>query len=303
MSRRRRQLAALFDLLDLAEPAPKAGDELPPLAHWLYFQPWGRTSETSESGDFLDPALPPIELPRRLCVESRITVSPPDPRRRSDLASDPRGRRRRAARARGADRHAAAAPRNRRRGRRGGLRGATPYLYGARRALETRRAADGPRTGANWSRAVPRRTPRRLFGYSALTRNISRVHYDRPFATFVEGHPGLVVQSDLVAALLLDLLREHAPAGARSLIGASRPSLPLRHGADASLRPRCDNRRRRTLGAKTPQARSRSRPSPTLDRDIIPLSRTCFGATTGTAQRWSDRRLAFGRSTDRSQRM
>ena len=37
------------------------------------------------------------------------------------------------------------------------------------------------------------------------------MHYDCPFAPFVEGHPGLVVQADLVAALLLDLLREHEP--------------------------------------------------------------------------------------------
>ena len=56
-----------------------------------------------------------------------------------------------------------------------------------------------------------RADPRALFSYSALTRDKSRVHYDRPFATFVEGHPGLVVQTDLAATLLLDLLREHAP--------------------------------------------------------------------------------------------
>ncbi len=63
---------------------------------------------------------------------------------------------------------------------------------------------------AQWRRQFRPHT-QALFRYSALTRDSSRIHYDRPFATFVEGHPGLIVQCGLVAALLFNFLREHAP--------------------------------------------------------------------------------------------
>jgi hydroxyacyl-ACP dehydratase HTD2-like protein with hotdog domain len=46
-------------------------------------------------------------------------------------------------------------------------------------------------------------------GYSALTFNGHRIHYDRQYATGVEGYPGLVA---LIATLLMDLLRRNAPA-------------------------------------------------------------------------------------------
>ena len=42
-----------------------------------------------------------------------------------------------------------------------------------------------------------------LFRYSALTFNAHRIHYDRRYATEVEGYPGLVVHGPLQAALLL----------------------------------------------------------------------------------------------------
>jgi len=41
-----------------------------------------------------------------------------------------------------------------------------------------------------------------LFRYSALTFNGHRIHYDRSYATTVEGYPGLVVHGPLQAALL-----------------------------------------------------------------------------------------------------
>jgi len=48
-----------------------------------------------------------------------------------------------------------------------------------------------------------------LFRYSALTFNAHRIHYDRRYATGVEGYPGLVVHGPLIATLLMDLLRRH----------------------------------------------------------------------------------------------
>ena len=51
-----------------------------------------------------------------------------------------------------------------------------------------------------------------LFRYSALTFNGHRIHYDRQYASSVEGYPGLVVHGPLIATLLMDLLRRHAPS-------------------------------------------------------------------------------------------
>ena len=45
-------------------------------------------------------------------------------------------------------------------------------------------------------------TPVTLFRYSALTFNGHRIHYDHPYATEVEGYPGLVVHGPLQATLL-----------------------------------------------------------------------------------------------------
>jgi 3-methylfumaryl-CoA hydratase len=56
--------------------------------------------------------------------------------------------------------------------------------------------------------------PTLLFRFSALTYNAHRIHYDTPYATGVEGYPGLVVHGPLLALLALELPRRHA-AGRR----------------------------------------------------------------------------------------
>jgi len=50
-----------------------------------------------------------------------------------------------------------------------------------------------------------------LFRFSALTYNAHRIHYDRPYATGIEGYPGLVVHGPLLALLALELPRRHRP--------------------------------------------------------------------------------------------
>jgi 3-methylfumaryl-CoA hydratase len=52
--------------------------------------------------------------------------------------------------------------------------------------------------------------PALLFRFSALTYNAHRIHYDQPYVTEVEGHPGLVVHGPLLALLLLEVPRRHA---------------------------------------------------------------------------------------------
>jgi 3-methylfumaryl-CoA hydratase len=53
--------------------------------------------------------------------------------------------------------------------------------------------------------------PTLLFRFSALTYNAHRIHYDHPYATGVEGYPGLVVHGPLLALLALELPRRYRP--------------------------------------------------------------------------------------------
>ena len=82
-----------------------------------------------------------------------------------------------------------------------------------------------------------------LFRYSALTFNGHRIHYDRRYVTEVEGYPGLVVHGPLIATLLMELLRHHAPeadvAGFR--FKALRPTFDL-HPFRINGRPAADGR-------------------------------------------------------------
>jgi 3-methylfumaryl-CoA hydratase len=74
-------------------------------------------------------------------------------------------------------------------------------------------ASAAPRTApvsASWERTVVPDDVL-LFRYSALTFNGHRIHYDRRYVTKVEGYPGLIVHGPLLATLLLDLVRRHAP--------------------------------------------------------------------------------------------
>ena len=64
---------------------------------------------------------------------------------------------------------------------------------------------------AQWERVV-RPDDVLLFRYSALTFNGHRIHYDRRYATEVEGYPGLVVHGPLIATLLVDLVRSNLPS-------------------------------------------------------------------------------------------
>jgi 3-methylfumaryl-CoA hydratase len=50
-----------------------------------------------------------------------------------------------------------------------------------------------------------------LFRFSALTYNAHRIHYDQPYATGVEGYPGLVVHGPLLALLALEVPRRYRP--------------------------------------------------------------------------------------------
>lgn len=54
---------------------------------------------------------------------------------------------------------------------------------------------------AEWSETIVPSSVR-LFRYSAVTFNGHRIHYDEPYATKVEGYPGLVVHGPMIATLM-----------------------------------------------------------------------------------------------------
>ena len=115
---------------------------------------------------------------------------------------------------------------------------------GTARTHDRRRAAGRRTEHADWRLTLPT-DPVLLFRFSALTYNGHRIHYDTPYATGVEGYPGLVVHGPLLALLALELPRRQAPTEivtefAYRLIrpafaGAVIEATARRHGADLDL--------------------------------------------------------------------
>ena len=204
-------IAALAATLDRDDPPPQPGDTLPPVWHWLYFLPVSRQSEIAPDGH---PArggfLPPVDLPRRMWAGSRIEFH--HPLRVGDAIT-------RVSRIHSVKEKS---------GRSGPLVFVTvrheignaqglaivdehDIVY-RENAIPGEHAAPPPAapTDQVWERGIEPGDVF-LFRYSALTFNGHRIHYDRRYATEVEGYPGLVVHGPLIATLLLDLLRRQMP--------------------------------------------------------------------------------------------
>jgi len=203
-------LAALAATLDRDDPEPVHASEVPPLWHWLYFKPLARQSELGPDGHARRGGfLPPVPLPRRMWAGGRLAFEDPlrvgDEIVRTSRIIDIRPKE----------------------GRSGALvfvtlrheishaRGVAiteehDIVYrGDPRREDVRPAGKAPADERFAREIVP--DPVLLFRYSALTFNGHRIHYDRGYATQVEGYPGLVVHGPLIATLLLDLLRREHP--------------------------------------------------------------------------------------------
>ena len=206
-------LRALSATLDRDDAAVLRGTNVPPLAHWLYFLPAARASDIAPDGHARRGGfLPPVPLPRRMWAGGRIDWNGANPLRVGDAVT-------RTSRIESVDH---------KRGRSGDLVFVTvrhEIRNGAGVALTeehdivyrppAKRGEAAPASPlappkATWQREI---TPDDvlLFRYSALTFNGHRIHYDRRYAAQVEGYPGLVVHGPLIATLLLDLVRRHAP--------------------------------------------------------------------------------------------
>ena len=207
---RQAPVSGLSSTLDYAVPRAGMGEPLPLLWHWLYFLPSPPASAVDVDGHPRRGGfLPPVPLPRRMWAGSSIAFNTPlyvgDEVRRVSTISDVVHKQ----------------------GNSGELVFVTvahQVFRGDALAIEEQqnlvyRQADSgvparaarPLPGeAQWSRQL-HPDPVLLFRYSALTFNSHRIHYDRDYATQVEGYRGLVVQGPLTATLLLDLLRRELP--------------------------------------------------------------------------------------------
>jgi 3-methylfumaryl-CoA hydratase len=202
-----RPVALLSATLDRDNPAPREGDVLPPLWHWLYFLPSYRHSEAGPDGHAKRGGfLPPVPLPRRMWAGSRLVWT--SPLRIGNTLTR-------------VSRIASITPKR-------GASGELVFVV-VRHELSTDAGLalteehdivyrDLVASGSNAPQPAPKDAQWRrrivpddvlLFRYSALTFNSHRIHYDRRYVTEVEGYPGLVVHGPLLATLLADLLRRH----------------------------------------------------------------------------------------------
>ena len=202
---------ALAATLDRDETHPE-GTALPHLWHWLYFLPLHKLSESGRDGHAAKGGfLPPVPLPRRMWAGSRFRFHAPlrvgaQARKVSTILKV-----------------------DQKQGRTGPLcfvtvghdlyDGDTLCIAEEHDIVYREEAAPGapppaaqpaPET-SDFSRTI-HPDPVLLFRYSALTFNGHRIHYDQPYATGVEGYPGLVVHGPLLATLLMDLLRRNVDA-------------------------------------------------------------------------------------------
>jgi len=202
--------AALAATLDVDAPR----DELPPLWHWTYFTPKPRASEIGADGHARRGGfLPPVPLPRRMWAGGRLEWQAPL-RLGDAFTRTSRIERISEKNARSGPlvfvtvRHEIAGPR--------GLALTEEhdivYRDAAREGDMPPPAQPAPRDDSFAREIVP--DPVLLFRYSALTFNGHRIHYDRPYATEVEGYPGLVVHGPLIATLLMMLGRAARPGRA-----------------------------------------------------------------------------------------
>ena len=229
---------ALNATLDHPALVVKHGTPLFPLWHWLYFLPLHRQSEIGTDGHARRGGfVPPVPLPRRMWAGSQFEFRSPirvgDAVERTSTIVDvtPKDGRtgklvfvkvRHDVRCNGAADPALVEFHDivYREGRKPGDVEPPPVkapdlvlseeVPASGSCGPETRPRGGQRPQGTWGRTIVPDDVL-LFRYSALTFNGHRIHYDRRYVMEVEGYPGLIVHGPLIATLLLDLVRRHAP--------------------------------------------------------------------------------------------
>lgn len=212
--------AAFAALLDA--PAPAADDPLPPLWHWFTLLDHPAQADIGADGHpATGPFLPPVPGRRRMIAggrfEQQAPIHPGDElSARSQVAGVTVKTGRTGELAFVTVRHELSVS-----GRPVAVE-ELDVVYrseppGTAPRTTARPDGDEPEPAGEWRRSL-RTDPVLLARFSALTYNGHRIHYDRPYATDVEGYPDLVVHGPLLALLALELPRVHlAPGAVRSL--------------------------------------------------------------------------------------
>ncbi|MFT4889080.1 MAG: 3-methylfumaryl-CoA hydratase [Pseudohongiellaceae bacterium] len=203
---------SLAATLDREKLECNRGDALPPLWHWIFFLEMTPHRALSSDGHPRKGGfLPPIELPRRMWAGSRLTFHKPlqigdEASKTSTIKSI-----------------------QFKEGRSGSLAfvrvnheisGSAGLSISEEQDIVYR---DNPPLPVGKPQATPapaqhdyalsvNADPVLLFCYSALTLNSHRIHYDRDYATQIEGYPGLIVHGPLLATYLLELVARQYPA-------------------------------------------------------------------------------------------
>lgn len=220
-----RGLRALLDQPVTAEE----GTAAPPLAQWLWFVPMVPQAEIDTDGHPRRGGfLPPVALPRRMWAGSDVTFHAPmrigavvtKTMRVADISL--------------------------KEGSTGPLvflRVENRYTDAGRPLLDEtqilvyrdRPAPDAPAPkprpapeGAAWSRPVAA-TEALLFRYSAVTFNAHRIHYDADYTRTEEGYPGILLQGQLGATLMIEELLRRT-GGARPASFSFRGVQPIHAG-------------------------------------------------------------------------
>jgi 3-methylfumaryl-CoA hydratase len=186
------------------DPGFRAGDELPPAWHWLYFHDLVKATDLGAEGHpKLGIVMPPVMLPRRMWAGGGFIFHSPlrlgTTVRKSSIIRSIESKE----------------------GRSGPLcfvtlehslsTGKTINLVETQTIVYREMSNEaGMRTSAEapWEADITKRytlDSTALFRYSALTFNGHRIHYDADYCREVEGYPNLVIHGPLIATLLLDL--------------------------------------------------------------------------------------------------
>jgi len=197
---------ALHNLLDGPDPAPLAGDPLPPLWHWLAFLSRGPQRELGADGHPRRTGPEQERFPRRMFAGGRLVFEAPA------LIGEPLVRRSRTVSS--VEKVGRTGPlllttveHEISQAARVVIREEQDIIYRAEGAGPSGTVA--PQGPWPWELDLAA-DPTMLFRFSALTYNAHRIHYDRDYARQIEGYPGLVVQGPLQALTLAELCRRHA---------------------------------------------------------------------------------------------